>query len=190
MREDFLMWQRFLMHPTVYCRPFADFKEAIVADELDFYTDASGRIGFGGLCGKSYMHMKWSNRFLSFNPSIAYQELFAVVACVLAWIERFKNHRVILFCDNKSVVDMINSNSSNCKNCMVLIRILVLKGLTENVRIFSKHLTSSQNIFADLLSRDRVDECIRLRRKQKVIMERQATPVPDTIWPVEKIWKF
>ena len=49
MKEDLIMWLKFLDHPSVYCRPFIDITNELQTDIIDFYTDASGRIGMG-LC--------------------------------------------------------------------------------------------------------------------------------------------
>ena len=48
MRKDVETWKVFLHHPSAFCRPFLDFAMTWCADEIDFYTDASGKIGFGG----------------------------------------------------------------------------------------------------------------------------------------------
>ena len=120
---------------------------------------------------------------------IEYLELFGVTAAVLAWISRFRNRRIILFCDNKSVVDMINYTTTSCKNCMVLIRILVLKGLLENVRIFARHVKGSKNCLADSLSRDKINYFHELCSIQERKMEFSPTAIPEEIWPVQKIWK-
>ena len=53
MRADLTMWLSFLKHPAVYCRPFLDFSCVLVADEIDMYSDASGKIGMGAYCGAS-----------------------------------------------------------------------------------------------------------------------------------------
>ena len=80
---------------------------------IDFYTDASGKIGLGGICGNAWMSQTWSPEFLnSCKPSIEFLELFAVTAAVIAWIDKFRNRRVILFCDNQSVVDRVPVPSS------------------------------------------------------------------------------
>ena len=116
MRDDLTMWLSFIQHPAVFCRPFLDFSSFLVADEIDMYSDASGKIGMGALCGSAWMYQLWDPVFISkFNPSIEYLELFAVTAAVLKWIDQFKNRRIILFCDNKSVVDMINFTTTSCK---------------------------------------------------------------------------
>ena len=107
MREDLTMWLAFLQHLTVFCRPFLDFSDVIIADEIDMYSDTSGKIRVGALCGSSWMHARWPKMFIQkYKPSIEYLELFGVTATVLTWISAFKNKRVILFCDNKSVVDV------------------------------------------------------------------------------------
>ena len=115
MRADLRMWLTFLNHPTVFCRPFLDFSNFIIADEIDIYSDASGVIGMGAICGESWMHQKWPSNFIKkFKPSIEYLELFAVTAAVLTWIQNLKNKRIILFCDNQSVVNMINLTTTSC----------------------------------------------------------------------------
>ena len=166
MRQDLEMWLTFLNHPTIFCRPFLDFSHVLVATEIDMFSDTSGKIGMGAICKSSWMYQLWSPEFIERNkPSIEYLELYAVTAAVLTWIHQFKNRRIILFCDNKSVVDMINFTTTSCKNCMVLVRIIVLKGLLENVRIFARHVEGTKNVFADSLSRNKIklfkDLCVK-----------------------------
>ena len=190
MRDDLRMWLTFLSHPTVFSRPFLDFSTCIVVDETDMYSDASGKIGFGAICGESWMHQIWCPIFLERKkPSIEYLELYAVTAAVLAWIHRFKNRRIILFCDNESVVNMINYTTTSCKNCMVLIRIIVLKGLIENIRIFTRHVPGVKNDLADSLSRDKIGHFHKLCIEQDRLTEDLSTTIPEAIWPVTKIWK-
>ena len=163
MREDLNMWIKFLQHPTAYCRPFLDFSQGYLeADTIQMYSDASRNfsLGFGGICEDCWMFGQWpQGEFMKeTNPSIEYLELYTVLATVLNWIHRFKNSRVVLFCDNQSVVSMINNSTSSCKNCLALIRILILHSLTVNVRVFAQHLTSKANKNADLLSRLKIAE--------------------------------
>ena len=190
MKADLTMWLTFLEHPTAYSRPFLDFSNTLVADEIYMYSDASGKIGMGALCQQDWMFGLWSKDFIQkYRPSIEYLELFGVVAGVLTWIHRFRNRRIILFCDNESVVKMINITSTSCKNCMVLIRILVLKGLIENVRIFAKHVEGVKNTLADNLSRNRLDLFFKNSKRLGHRINSYPTQIPDAIWPVDKIWK-
>ena len=73
---------------------------------------------------------------------------------------------------------------------MVLIRMIVLKGLIENVRIFARHVKGEKNDLADSLSGDKLSLFMTLFKKQNRKMEEVSTPIPEVLWPVEKIWKF
>ena len=190
MRGDLEMWLTFLNHPTVFCRPFLDFSQMLIADEINMYSDASGRIGFGAICGSSWMTQTWPQEFIEkHKPSTEYLELFVVTAAVLAWISRFKNRRIILFCDNLSVVNMINFTTSSCKNCLVLIRAIVLKGLMDNTRIFARHVKGVNNGLADDLSRNKLVHFYQQCKKQDREIDLGPTDIPSPIWPISKIWK-
>ena len=187
MKLDLEMWKIFLRHPSAYCRPFLDFSDKVKSTDIDFYTDASGKIGFGGVCQNSFMFEYWDRDFLSEqSPSIDYLELYAVAAAVLAWISRFRNRRVTIFTDNKGVRDMINSNVASTKNSMVLIRIIVLKCLVENVKLKAKYVASEDNNLADHLSRGRIKQ---FRKDSKGKYEKDPTAIPNEIWPIDKVWQ-
>ena len=92
---------------------------------------------------------------------------------------------MILFCDNISVVGMINKMSTSCKNCMALLRIPILKGMTENVRIFACHLPRKLNKFSDFLSRGKLQS---FKVKSKGYFEEEPTEIPRELWPIDKLW--
>ena len=155
IRSDLTMWMEFLNHPSVYAWGFMDFSATLVADEISMFSDVakSWKLGYGRVCDNSWLYGQWESNFIEkYDPSIAYLKLYTLVATVLAWIHRFKNRRVIMFCDNQSVVEMVNATSTSCKHCMTLIRILVLKCLQENVRVFARYVKSQENMAADYLS--------------------------------------
>ena len=84
--------------------------------------------------------------------------------------------RVVVFCDNFSVVHMINNSSSSCRNCMVLIRLIVLESLYQNVRVFAKHIRTKKNGAADALSRMQLKKFKYLRRAKN--MDLEPTQIP------------
>ena len=134
-RMDMLIWKKFLSEPNIYCRPFLDcFQQN--AEDIDMYSDASGAIGFGAYCRNEWCCALWDTNWLkSEKPSIEYLELYGVTVAVLKWIRCHSNTRILLHCDNDSVCKMINKSSSGCKNCMVLLRLIVLECLRCNVNI-------------------------------------------------------
>ena len=188
MRMDLEIWVKFLSNTAAFCRPFIDYSRVIEARELDFYTDASKNpnLGFGGRFGQAYMIQQWDKQFIiNENPSIMYLELYAVVAAVLAWIHKFENSRIVIYTDNKGTKSCVNNFTSSCKNCMVLIRILVLKQMIHNTRIFARYVESSKNGPADALSRLNYGRYLRLVKGKT---DRQKTEVPKELWPIKKIW--
>ena len=81
---------------------------------LQLFTDASGSIGFGGIFSSQWFHGQWRAHQQLEQPgiSIAWKELFAsVVACHL-WGSTFSNKSILFFCDNQSVVEIVNSKRS------------------------------------------------------------------------------
>ena len=193
-KDDCGMWLKFLEpeNKLVTCRPFVDLSFTRTSEEIDFYTDASGsmtRGGFGCKFQKSWMRGDWNYEFISEEqPSIGYLELIALAIGVTGWIDRLQNSRITVFCDNKSVRDMINSTSSNCKRCMRIIRILTLLSLKWNTRIFVKYVETKKNDVADALSRGQMKRFEKLRKKFN--MNREPDKIPDILWPIEKVWQM
>ena len=69
---------------------------------------------------------------------------------------------------------------------MVLIRILTLECLIYNVRVFAKYVSTKENVLADALSRGQID---RFRNNSvELNMEEFATAIPNSIWPMAKLW--
>ena len=186
MRLDLMMWVQFINNPTIFARPFLDFDQSISAAEIDWYTDASSLIGCGGYNRNEWFAQVWDEQFLvDCSPSIGYLELYAVTVSVLLWLSKYKNSRIVLFCDNMSVVNMINNNSSKCRNCMVLIRLIILQSMIHNTRIYAKHVRTHLNVYADLLSRNRI---AKFKTLSKNCFNEVPNQIPTELWPLSKIW--
>ena len=116
---DLMVWKQMLESPTVFARPFIEFG-SLNATEIDMYSDASGKIGFGAVCGTSWMYGEWPKSFLDKKPTIEYLELYGLVTGVITWICCFRNRRIVLFCDNMAVVHMVNNTSARDKSVWCL----------------------------------------------------------------------
>ena len=68
---------------------------------------------------------------------------------------------------------------------MALLRILILKGMTENIRIFARHLPRKLNKFSDYLSRGML---LRFKKEGKGSFEEYPTEIPESLWPIDKLW--
>ena len=187
MRLDLELWRTFLNHQMIFSRSFMDVTKIYTAQEVEFYSDASKnpKLGMGAVCQNSWIMQQWNESFIrQKDPSIEYLELYALGIAVVQWINRFSNKRIVIFCDNISVVHMINNTSSNCKHCMSLIRVVLLHCLIANVRIYAKYIPSKLNVRSDLLSRLKLDRF----KREFPYMEENATEIPAQLWPMEKIW--
>ena len=122
------------------------------------FKGANPKLGFGCVLGNSWTWGKWDYELVTAAKlSIEYLELFALTAGVLTWEYELKNMRLLVHCDNMSVVEMINSNSSTCSMCMFLLRLLTLNGLKFNRKLTMVHIRSHLNILSDALSRSQWD---------------------------------
>ena len=189
MQMDLHTWRLFLESPSCFCHPFMDFDKTWHADELDFYTDASRNfsLGMGGYCSQEWFSAPWDRSFMSQKqPSIEFLELFAVATGLLLWLHKFQNRRIVVFVDNQSIMNMLNNNSSGCRHCMSLIRLIVLESLIWNVRVFAKHVKSVDNGIADALSHFQWGRYKRLTKDMD--MNEHGCAVPHELWPMEKIW--
>ena len=102
--------------------------------------------------------------------------------------KNFRNQRILLHCDNDSVCKMINKSTSRCKNCMVLIRVLVLECLRLNAKMTAEWVSTGDNGKADALSRMEFDRFWDLVEESECTMDNNPTPLPLDIWPITKIW--
>ena len=137
---DCLMLKIFLMSPhwRTMCRPFIDMSaEYGKWTTLKLFIDSSAceQKEFGCVYGDQWTFSMWNPDFIrEKKPSIQYLELYALCVAIFTWEneDRLKNARIRIFCDNKSVKSMVNNMTSGCKNCLHLIRLLVLNNLRFN----------------------------------------------------------
>ena len=186
-KSDCHVWIQFLTHnkEQVLCRPFIDLEMFATSDELDFFTDSSGTIGYGCFFDGRWTYGIWSSQMLSLEPSIEFLELFALCAVVFTWEDRLSNTRIVIFCDNQLVVSMVNNTTSGCKGCMRLLRLLVLNNLKFNRRVSVKYVKSADNILAESVSRCKWNTFWKNapRKTQKLPDE-----VPSDLLPPEKFF--
>ena len=190
-RLDLKVWLQFLQQPGSYSRSFFNFNNRITYTPQFFYTDASGNmnLGCGGVCDSEWFALQWKEDFIrKKKPSINYLELYALSIGILSWTHRYGNQPITIFCDNMSVVYMVNNGTSRCKNCMVLLRLITLHCMIHNVEIFVEYINTKFNKYADFLSRMQYQEFRKLARKENRYFKGRPIDIPDILTPIEKIW--
>ena len=184
------MWLQFLAHDTLLMvsRPFVDLSKTTRADVVGLSTDAVGGkiLGFGCIYKKFWCYTQWETNFISqCEPSIEFLELFALCVGIFTWSAHLHNSRILVHCDNESVVSMINSSSSSCGKCMVLIRKLTFKCLQCNLCIFAQHIMG-QNTLPDLLSQLTIDKFKDVVKNQNFNV--YPTPPSPELWLLRHWW--
>ena len=189
--EDCKIWQFFFknsLHESLTW-PFQDLDMELTSQTLQFYSDAlASRThgGMGAVYDDHWIIYHWGSKFIDqYSPSIEFLELFALVAAVLTWTEKLSHARVRIFCDNKSVCDMINGDSTHCANSMKLIRLLTLDNLKQNRHLSVLYVKSKDNFLADPISRGSYKE---FWVKAPVTMRKHLDKIPDCLLPPEKFF--
>src|SRR5262249_5907611 len=99
-------------------------------EDLQFYTDASGGLGAGGLLGGRWWCVRWSAAYQGVAKDgidIFWKEMFAIWVSLSLWGPSFKGRRVILHCDNQScVAALATGRAAHQPRVNDLIRLIVL----------------------------------------------------------------
>ncbi len=130
------------------------------AEQMDLFTDASGTIGYGGYYRGSWFFGSWNELEPALDASalsIAFKELYAIIVAAIIWGKHWQRKRIVFFCDNQAVVDIISKGRSHCTNIMKLMRRLVIVAAHCSFNYSARHIPSKSNSIADALSRFNFD---------------------------------
>ena len=91
--------------------------EQMPSPSLQLFTDAAGSIGFGGYLAGQWFHSHWLPE-QAINKktgiSIAWQELYPIYLACCLWGSQWTAKRIVFFCDNRSVIQILNQKTSKC----------------------------------------------------------------------------
>ena len=174
-RADIDWWVRFLpdwhgvaiIHPT-----------PVTQVELQLSTDASD-LGFGCVYGNHWLYASWVPEWApSKECHINVRELFAVWAAVYTWGEEWANREVVIFSDNKAVIDVWFTGSCKDRKMMSLIRSLFFHTAGLNINLLLSFVPGRYNINADLLSRLQVQEF----KWNHPAADKEPSHLPEAVW--------
>ena len=152
-REDLLMWYNFLQEWNGVSL-FYDLV-SITSLDMELFTDAS-LIGFGGIFKTQWFCSVWPECIPSVDDddlSMAFRELYPIVAAALIWGKQWTGKRIVFVCDNQSSVYILQRGRSRCLPIMKLMRTLTWTAARNNFHFVSRHLSGERNKIADSLSR-------------------------------------
>jgi len=147
------MWQGFLQNWNGVSL-FLD-SEATSPPDLQLCTDASGSLGYGSFStGQWFQGHRLPHHTLSKKRGIRieWQELFPIYFACIQWGPRWSGKKIRMWCDNKSVVSIINSKHSKSPWVMDVVLAITLQTLTYNFTFTATHIPGLDNAIADPLS--------------------------------------
>ena len=151
--EDLYMWWKFL-HDWNGVSLFYE-KDFTTNFYMKLFSDAS-LIDFSAIFGSQWFCFAWPNQLPTISDgdlSMAFLELYPIVAAAVVWGKYWKTKRVIFMCDNQSTVRIVQKARSRCLAIMRLMRTLTWTPAMNNFHFSAKHLPGVTNLPADSLSR-------------------------------------
>lgn len=195
MKLDLMLWKDFLLAQECVSRPFVDFDDDASVLDLQMTSDAAKAVhhGYAAFCqlpGSNVAHYcfdVWEAGLITlYDPSVQFLELFALSVGILLFAHGLKNKTVHIYCDNMAVVQMVNNGASACRHCMLLIRRLTLCALFNNIKFEVRHVSSRDNTFSDLLSRNKHQQFL---EALPVDVKPCRLPIPRELLPISKFYQ-
>ena len=120
-------------------------------------------------CVGAYFNNEWFS--VPFNilhiahnsRSIAWRELYAIVAAAATWRHELKGKMVLFHCDNQAICQIIQTGTSRDPAIMTLVRALFFISAANDFVCSAEHIEGAHNTAADALSRGAIDKFRRIR---------------------------
>ena len=174
-KKDLQTWQTFLIQFNG--KAFFKYGTWTAAHCLHLYTDASGAAGYGAIFGAHWFFGSWPAQWKT--ESIAFLELYPIMASICVWASELSNQRIVIHSDNEALESVINKSTSKHPGIMSLIRRMTLTCMQFNINIRAQHIAGKLNSLADMLSRLQIDQF----RKKAHWVDKQPTTLPGHILP-------
>ena len=183
LREDCRIWLKFLEdwngRSLFLSRPPLRYDETIV-------TDAAGSLGFGGYLVSPTGIAAWFSQAWSPQQKrewhIGPKELYPILVAAQNWGSLWAGKRILVACDNATVVSAINKGYSKQVVLGRMLRALTFYSLKFNFHMQAQHVPGKSNVIADQLSRLQVERFLRENpdcNSRRVNTEKTTDPLTD-----------
>ena len=109
--------------------------------------------GCGGICENEFFHSTFPHSIILQGLPIHKLEFLAVLVGARVWGHKFRGQKIRMYCDNKPVVDVINSSKTKDPFMATCLRELWLVVSKNEFELRAVHLPGEENRVADWLSR-------------------------------------
>ena len=142
----------------------------------ELFTDASGKDGWGAYWAGRWISDHWSTTQQG-ETTIAWKELYAITMAVNTWGNWWQRRKILIYCDNQTVVNVWEKGTCKSPEIMALVRMIYFCAAHNNFNVCVQHIPGVRNDIADALS------CFQHHRFRR--MAPKANPHPDVIpaWP-------
>ena len=117
-----------------------------------FPTD-SCLTGCGGYFNGLYFHTEFPEDLKQKKLDIGLLELITVIVALKIWGRQFRGKRIVVYCDNQSVCQILNSGKSRSEEFQNGLREVCYLTAIHECELKTCHLSSNENRLADSLSR-------------------------------------
>ena len=118
---------------------------------MELFTDASGNEGWGAYWAGQWISDHWTT--VQGEMSIAWKEHYAITIAVNTWGTLWQRRKILIHCDNQTVVSVWEKGSCKSPKIVALIRMLYFCAAHNNFNVCIQHISSIKNNIADALSR-------------------------------------
>lgn len=152
VRSDCHVWQLFLasFNGISIIAPL----EPLDSVRIQLFSDASDW-GCSTVYGPRWFQLLWPNSWRSKHINI--REFIPIYLALDTWGPLLRNSCLTFRCDNRAVVDVINSGTTRDTDMLVILRAITLLALRLNIQLCSLHFPGKLNTVADYLSRTQAD---------------------------------
>ena len=154
VRKDLVWWDKFL--PIYNGISMMEYENWSKPDSI--FSSDSCLTGLGGFWNGCYFHAVFPESIMKQNLHISVLEILAIVICLKLWGKHFKGQRIIVFCDNLSVCQLLNQGNSRSEMLQNSLREICYLAARYEFELRAQHLASSENRISDILSRWYHDE--------------------------------
>ena len=176
VRKDLLWWNRFLpLYNGVSMMEYENWSEPDAIFSSDSCLTACG-----GFWNGKFFHVRFPEFILGRKLHISALEILAVILCLKLWGKEFIGKRIVIYCDNQAVCQVINSGKTRCEFLQQSLREICFLAAINQFEIRAQFLEGSANRLADVLSRwhlDRSNEHIFMELTEGFTLQEYFVPV-------------
>ena len=172
-RSDLCWWHTFLTDWNGYS--LLRWDDSFWAHDQLMQTDASGAWGCGSFWNGQWIQWCWPPEWAQHHIMI--KELVPIVLSCAVWGRKLAGNRVLVECDNSSVVIVVNKHYTRDQMAMHLLRSLWFFVAHFDIDLKCKHIAGVDNSTGDQLSRNNLHLFFHLHPQAT----REPTPLPPPL---------